>query len=330
MRFKSNAPTMKDVAREAGVALGTVSKVFNGIPVGDSYKARVEEAAAKLGYQVNVYARGLRSAETRIVALILPSVNFPFFGELANQISRCLRMRDYRMLLATTDFDPTAEQTCLTMVQQQKVDGIIGLTYNPEIQVDENIPFVSIDRIFNAKTPCVACDNFGGGQLAAAQLNRLGCRNLLFIRTGSTIPSECDKRGPGFENYCQINKIPYTSCYKDDADGMEGIYDFLKEHMPEGRLPYDGIFCSTDHLAYRVRKWLETQGYYAPEDYQLIGFDGTRDFNQESLICSTIVQPVAAMAQTAVDLLLSKDEKQPISPLICLPVTYEAGGTTRE
>ena len=59
---KKSLPTMKDVAQEAGVALGTVSKVFNGIPVGDSYRLRVEAAAKKLGYQVNQYARGLRAS----------------------------------------------------------------------------------------------------------------------------------------------------------------------------------------------------------------------------------------------------------------------------
>ena len=62
--MKTNVPTMKDVAREAGVALGTVSKVFNGIPVGESYRTKVEAAAQKLGYQVNQYARGLRANNT--------------------------------------------------------------------------------------------------------------------------------------------------------------------------------------------------------------------------------------------------------------------------
>ena len=60
MKRKENAPTMKDVAREAGVALGTVSKVFNDIPVGEDYRRRVKEAAQRLGYQVNSYARGLK------------------------------------------------------------------------------------------------------------------------------------------------------------------------------------------------------------------------------------------------------------------------------
>ena len=62
MSTQNAAPTMKDVAREAGVALGTVSKVVNGIPVGDSYRQRVEEAIERLNYRVNSYAKGLRSS----------------------------------------------------------------------------------------------------------------------------------------------------------------------------------------------------------------------------------------------------------------------------
>ena len=79
MTKKTNAaPTMKDVAAEAGVALGTVSKVFNHIPVGEAYRLRVEEAARKLGYQVNNYARGLKTNKTNTVALIWPNLRHPF------------------------------------------------------------------------------------------------------------------------------------------------------------------------------------------------------------------------------------------------------------
>ena len=72
---RSTQPTMKDVARVAGVALGTVSRVFNGFPVGEEYRRRVEDAADALGYQVNNYARGLKTNKTRCVALLMPSLN---------------------------------------------------------------------------------------------------------------------------------------------------------------------------------------------------------------------------------------------------------------
>ena len=97
--MKNAMPTMKDVAQEAGVALGTVSKVFNGIPVGESYRIKVEEAARKLGYQVNQYARGLKTNKTNTVAVILPGVNHPFFAALAHHVCEALARRDYRMLL---------------------------------------------------------------------------------------------------------------------------------------------------------------------------------------------------------------------------------------
>lgn len=73
MKKENSAPTMKDVAREAGVALGTVSKVVNGLPVGEPYRLRVEEAIRKLNYQVNSYAQGLKASKTYTAALLIPN-----------------------------------------------------------------------------------------------------------------------------------------------------------------------------------------------------------------------------------------------------------------
>ena len=161
---------MKDVSNEAGVALGTVSKVVNGLPVGDSYRIRVEAAIQKLHYQVNSYAQGLKANKTYTVALLIPNTIDPFYASLTYYINVALMKKRYRMLLCATDYDPRQEQEYVTMAQQNKVDGIIGLTYNPDLIVDENTPFVAIDRSMGSKIPCVACDNFAGGQLAAEKL----------------------------------------------------------------------------------------------------------------------------------------------------------------
>ena len=91
---------------------------------------------------------------------------------------------------------------------------------------------------------------------------------------------------------------------------------------------FEGIFCVTDGLAYIVIKMLRNLGLRVPEDVQVIGFDGIRYFNQD-YICSTIVQPVPEIARMCVDLLL-QENMLVRPPLICLPVTYGAGGTTRE
>lgn len=79
---KQSAPTMKDVAREAGVALGTVSKVINGLPVGEEYRLKVENAIHKLNYEVNMYARGLKVQRSNIITLIIPDALNPFLHPL--------------------------------------------------------------------------------------------------------------------------------------------------------------------------------------------------------------------------------------------------------
>ena len=327
--MKSAMPTMKDVAQEAGVALGTVSKVFNGIPVGESYKARVEEAARKLGYQVNQYARGLKTNKTNTVAVILPGVNHPFFAALAQHACEALARRDYRMLLYVTASNPEIEQNCVNMVRQNKADGIIGLTYNPLV-VDEDLPFVGIDRSFRADIPCVAADNYGGGRMAAEKLLELGCERLAFLRTGSASPGETDKRGDGFEAVCRARQVPCETLRRNDGeDGPEVFREFFRARMRDGRLDIDGIFCSTDLLAWRVQGILGELGVRVPEDVQIIGFDGVRQFGTGALYCSTILQPVRKIAETCVELLLTKDRSN-IPALVCLPVRYAPGGTTRE
>ena len=326
--MKGTMPTMKDVAQEAGVALGTVSKVFNGLPVGERYRVKVEAAAKKLGYQVNQYARGLRAGKTFTVALIVPGLDHPFFAALAQHTCTALAQRGHRMLVYVTASRPDIEQSCINMVRQNKVDGIIGLTYNP-LELDESVPFVSIDRVLGPNIPCVAADNFGGGQAAAEKLIELGCRRLAFFRTGSASPSETDRRGDGFEAVCQRQGIPCHSIRLQDGDGMNAFKEFIHEHMSGGRSEIDGIFCSTDLLAWRIQHLLAEEGLRVPEDVQIIGFDGVRRFGGESLYCSTIVQPIQRMAETSVDLLLSKDRSN-IPALVCLPVSYAPGGTTKE
>ena len=332
MNKKRSAPTMKDVAQEAGVALGTVSKVFNGLPVGESYKKRVEAAAQKLGYQVNNYARGLRASRTNTVAVILPSVNHAFFGMLAEYLCRFLMARGQRTLLATTNLNPGVEQECVNMVQQNKVDGIIGLTYHPDLQFDESVPFVSIDRPFNPKVPCVSSDNYGGGQLAAQKLAELGCKRLLVFQQTGTTPGEVDKRRMGFEAWCTAHGVEHTIVHVYEGENSwETFWSFLEEHMTGEAPEYDGLFCGSDHLAYHTCEKLRELGVKVPEQVQVIGYDGLQlfGFEEEDYYCSTIAQPVKAMAETAVDLLLNPDRSR-LPALVCLPVEYRMGKTTRD
>ena len=303
---------MKDVAREAGVALGTVSKVVNGLPVGDPYKVRVEEAIRKLNYQVNSYAQGLKASTTHTVALLIPNTYIPFYASLVYHINIALLKRKYRMLLCSTDYDPGLEQEYIEMAQQNKVDGIIGLTYNPNLIIDEHTPFIAIDRSMGPKIPCVTSDNFAGGQMAAEKLADLGCRRAAFLRIGSSL-----SRG-----------LEYEMKILNDGEPYEEFEKFLKAHMENGKLTFDGIFCVTDTLAHLIGRTLRDLNQKVPENVQVIGFDGTRCFGDLEYMCSTIVQPVPEIAEMCVDLLL-QDNRLSKPQLVCLPVTYAYGGTTK-
>ena len=165
--------------------------------------------------------------------------------------------------------------------------------------------------------------------MAAEKLLELGCKHLAFLRTGSSKPGEADKRGDGFEMACRARQVPYDALRLNDGDDFQRFRDFLLAHRQGDGLDIDGIFCSTDLLAWKIQCLLEELGLRIPEDVQIIGFDGIRRFGGEALYCSTIVQPVAKMAETCVDLLLTQDRSN-IPALVCLPVSYAPGGTTRE
>lgn len=319
---------MKDVAREAGVALGTVSKVINGIPVGDEYEKKVKNAVEKLGYKINIYAKGLKASKTYNVAFIVPNTSHPYFGNLSTQINKALKERGYKMFLCCTDFDDNQEQEFLEMAELNRVDGIIGLTYSPNLTVNPEIPYISIDRILNENITCITSDNFAGGVLAAQKLYNSGCRNVAFLRIGSNLSNEPNKRGAGFEDGCKSLGLPYQMKIVDDGTPHTVFFDFLKEHFHNGKLDFDGLFCVTDLLALETIEMLESMNLKVPDDVQVIGFDGIKQYEREKYMCSTIVQPVEKIAQMAVALLLQdKDAIKP--PLVCLPVEFGEGGTTR-
>ena len=322
-------PTMKDVAREAGVSLGTVSKVINGVSVSESYRLRVEEAIRKLGYHVNYYARGLKTNRTNCVALVMPSLRHPFFALLTDELTACLMHRGYRALLMITDFDPDAERACFRMVRENKADGVIALTYSPDLQVDENLPVVTIDRHLGEQVPCVSSDNYAGGELAAEKLSALGCEKLLFLRIGPVITGEADKRGPGFVAKCRSMGMEFETLILNNDDTEAPFFAFLEQHMRDGKLEFDGIFCNTDWLAVHIIEFLRAKGMDVPGDVQVIGYDGMQDYNTGRVPCSTIVQPIEDMADAAVEILLDP-ERVFLGQRISFPVHYLPGGTTRE
>ncbi len=324
-----HAPTMADVAKEAGVALGTVSRVVNGQQVGIEFKSRVEAAIQRLGYQYNNSGRMLRTDRTDIIAVIIPNTVHPYFALLVHHINIELEKRNKQMILCFTEYDRSREQEYIQMAQQNRVDGIIALTYNPELTIPDNIPFVTIDRFFSVSVPCVAADNFAGGRIAAQKLASLGCRRVAFMRIGSTLTNEPSKRKDGFVSACVELGLPFDIMALEDGEPFERFEQFLRDHVEHGKLAFDGLFIGTDSLAWQIIRILKKMNIRVPEDVQVIGFDGIRMFGDMDYIVSTIVQPASEIAETCVNTVLSGPHAA-MPSLICLPVHYAFGGTTRE
>lgn len=324
-----STPTMKDVAQECGLSLATVSKVINGLPVGKKSRERVEAAIDKLGYQVNAYARALKSSKTYTVALVMPSLKHPFFANLTDELTKSLMNRGYRSILMITNYDHEAEQKSFSLVRSNKMDGVIALTYSPNLEVGESIPIVTIDRHLDAGIPCVSSDNFRGGELAAGKLIELGCKKLLFMRITSRIQGEPNKRCAGFESVCQMKNVDYDTLLFNDDEPEEPIYNLLEEYISDGMFRYDGIFCNSDIMASKVIGFLRERGIDIPGQVQIIGYDGIIDSYTDRYVCSTIEQPIAMMAETAVTILLNPADT-PSGANICLPVRYIPAGTTKD
>ena len=332
MRKKTGAganPTMKDVAREAGVSLATVSKVINGISVREASRLRVEAAIKKLGYRLNAYARALKTNKTYCVAVVLPSLKHPFFAHLVDELTACLMKRGYICQLMITNYDSEAEQKCFSLVRSSKSDGVIALTYSPELEIDGSVPVVTIDRYFNSNVPCVSSDNYRGGELAAEKLLELGCSRLLFLQISDQVPGEPDKRLAGFENLCRQRGAAYETLVLRSEETETPFFRFLEERVCGGRLEFDGIFCNSDGLACRVLGFLKEKGVDVPGRVQIIGYDGIVDHFTGEHSCSTIEQPLQKMAEAAVRLLLNPGDALGGMNL-CLPVRYVPGKTTRD
>lgn len=320
--------TMKDVAKLAGVSVGTVSRVINqkqGIK--EITLKKVQQAIDELGYIPDVYARGMKKNKTETIALIVPSVWHPFFGEFAFHVEVELSKKGYKLLLCNIS-GPKRELDYITMLQQNKVDGIIAITYSPiEDYLSSNIPFVSIDRTYEDKAiACVSSDNQKGAELAAQVLISKGGTHFGFIGGHNKTINETKKRRLFFEKTileagfpCEVLDLeePYDNF-------LEEVEVFLRQHPK-----IDALFTINDFTAIDAISILEKLGKKVPEDVQVVGYDGIRQAEERTHYLSTIRQPIEEMATEAVQCLLDILDKKDRPLQITLPISYLEGKTTK-
>lgn len=150
-----------------------------------------------------------------------------------------------------------------------------------------------------------------------------------FFRVGAAFESEDNKRQYGFVSICESRGIPFTLKIADNGAPYSEFEEFLQRHMHRGNLDIDGIFCVTDFLAYKISNFLRGMGIRIPEDVQIISYDGLQYSGNLEFYCSSIVQPVDQIAETCVRLMLEEDSNVSVPALVCLPVSYVYGGTTK-
>ncbi|MCK8487964.1 LacI family DNA-binding transcriptional regulator [Paenibacillus sp. MBLB2552] len=320
--------SIKDVANLAGVAVGTVSRVINNSgAVKPKTRRKVEEAVRELNYIPNEVARNFKMQKSKMVALLLPSIWNPFFSELAYYIEDELDREGFKLMLCNSGGKPEKELYYLDMLRQNKVAGIVGITYNDiENNVSHDIPIVSIDRHFNKKITCVTSDNYEGGRMALRELVKAGARKPAFIGSVTSVFSETMNRIKGFMHEAEALGVDYTVYEKPDpiVDDEAYFNEFFNEHGD-----VDGIFAITDMLAANYIERARKRGIRVPEDVKVVGYDGIQDNPYFHPILSTIRQPVEEMARMAIRLLYSKMEGEPLTEQVHrIPVTFKQGETT--
>lgn len=320
--------SIKDVATLAGVAVGTVSRVINNSgSVKPSTRRKVEKAIQELNYIPNEIARNFKMRKSKMVALLLPSIWHPFFSELAYYIEDELDREGFKLMLCNSGGKPEKELYYLDMLQQNKVAGIVGITYNDiENFVSNDIPIVSIDRHFNKKITCVTSDNYEGGRLALRELVKAGAQKPAFLGSVTSVFSETMSRREGFIHEAKVTGVDYVIYEKPDPVVDDDAYfgEFLKEHRD-----VDGIFAITDMFAAKYIERAGRQGIRVPEDVKVIGYDGIQDHTYFHPILSTIRQPVEEMARTTIRLLYKKIDGETLDREVYrLPVIFRQGETT--
>lgn len=321
-------PSIKDVANLAGVAVGTVSRVINNSgSVKPVTRRKVEEAIQQLNYIPNEVARNFKMQKSKMVALLLPSIWHPFFSELAYYIEDELDREGYKLMLCNSGGRPEKELYYLDMLQQNKVAGIVGITYNDiENDVSTDIPIVSIDRHFNKKITCVTSDNFEGGRLALRELVKSGARRPAFMGSVTAVFSETMNRREGFIYEAKALGVDYVIYEKPDPVEDDEAYfgEFLDQHRD-----VDGVFAITDMFAAKLIERAGKLGIRVPEDLKVIGYDGIQDHPYFHPVLSTIRQPVEEMARMTIRLLFRKIEGETLEREIYrIPVHFKQGETT--
>ena len=323
--------TIREVAKLAGVSPATVSRVMNGTAnVDDDKKNRVLEAIEKTGFQPNQLARALFKNSSRLVGLIVPNIDNPFFSELARKIEEEAFKRGYQIVLCSSGNNSDKELSNIRMLSRMKADGIILITngeHTGKMIKETDLPVVVVDRHMTdgGEIAYIESDHYTGGVLATEHLYECGCRKIVCLR-GPQEYASGRLRFKGYQDVCRKYKL--EEMYIDTAYTFEAglkSAEFLLEKYPEA----DGIFAANDIVAISTYKVLKNHKIKVPKDVKLVGFDDIRFSSLMTPELTTIRQPIGKMGELAVDIICNYAEGKPYDEACILGVELIKRETTK-
>jgi LacI family transcriptional regulator len=310
----SSRASIHEVARRAGVSLGTVSNVLNRPEiVAEETRRRVQLVIEEIGFVRNGSARQLRAGNSRYIGLVVLDVANPFFTEVARGVEDAASEAGYVVVLCNSDDSLEKENHYLNTLEEQRTHGILitpvqnDVSYLQQLR-QRGIVVVLLDRPSRIKDFCsVAVDDVRGGEIATVHLLEQGHRRIAFVHGPLSIRQCADRRrgmlravkSAGLDPNQVIVDIP-TPALKT-IEGEECVEKLLNT----GIRP-TAVFCANDLLALGVMRGLAKRRIAVPGDIALVGYDDVEFASMLSIPLTSIRQPKYELGHTAAELLLDE------------------------
>ncbi len=306
---------VKDVARQAGVSVGTVSNVLNRPDaVAAPTRERVEAAMAELGFVRNASARQLRAGRSQTVGAILMDLSNPFYTELARGIEDRLAQDDQTLMLCSSDEDAEREARYLRLFAEQGVRGVLVTPFSTTKDrlkqlAKLGIPSVLIDAR-GGRLSSVSVDNVAGAKAAVTHLLEQGHRRIGFVN-GPIEIQQCEDRAKGAQAAVQAAGLaPDDVLVTRTADPMSADEGqrALAGLLDEGT-GVTAVFCVNDIVALGVMRELRLRQLAIPDDMAVVGYDDIHFAAELMTPLTSVRQPMHQLGWTAVDLLLTAPDE---------------------
>ncbi|GGM63498.1 LacI family DNA-binding transcriptional regulator [Microbacterium saperdae] len=303
---------IRQVAEAANVSVGTVSNVLNRPDyVAPATLAKVQATMERLGFVRNNLARQVKLGESTSIAMVVLNVANPFFGGLASACVEAAERRGHTIVLGTSDQHPDREDRYIDLFEGQRVKGMLvtplnGFTTRMGVTRNRRMPLVLFDDA-SADWDCcsVAMDGRLGGRIAVTHLIDRGRRDIVFI--GGPLSQVHDRWAGAQDAVRAVEGVRFTHMETADQRMADGREAGMKIATLPPELRPDAIFAANDLLALGVMQaLLATPGISVPDDIAVIGYDDIEYGASAALPLTTVRQPLDALADAAVSMILSE------------------------